>query len=95
VTASHTYSTFRAAAWAAWRQEPDADGIRRVAMATAGQWPGPYFCLTEGGLWFVEDPTDAPGVPLEPPKACPLDWVPPELRQERVSHRRRGVGRSF
>jgi hypothetical protein len=73
VTASRIYSTLRAAAWAAWRQEPDADGIRRVPMATAGRWPGTYFCLTDGGLWFVEDPTDAPGVPLEPPKAC--RWI--------------------
>jgi hypothetical protein len=93
VTESPTYSTLRAAAWAAWRQEPDPDGIRRVAIA-AGQWPGPYFCLTEGGLWFVEDPVRAPGVPLAPPRACPVDWVPPELREERVSHRR-GDGHRF
>lgn len=80
---SQPYRRMQQAAWAAFRREPDDDGIRRVPILTDGAYQRPYFCLTESGHWFLEDRADAPGVPATPPRSCPVDWVPPEFRADR------------
>jgi hypothetical protein len=71
------------AAWAAFRREPDADGIRRVRLSRRGSYRSPMFCLTEGGEWYLEDVAEDGGSPeaVTTPRPCPPDWVPPEWRE--------------
>jgi hypothetical protein len=75
------YPKMQQAAWAAFRKEPDADGIRRVTVLPHGSQRPALFCLTEAGDWYLAE--DDPTIPETPPRACPVDWVPPELRQTR------------
>jgi hypothetical protein len=81
--AQEPYRKMQQAAWAAFRKEPDPDGIRRVAVVAKGTRRPALFCLTEAGDWFLAD--DDPAEPQTPLRACPVDWVPPEFRETRAA----------
>jgi len=80
--AEEPYPRMQLAAWAAFRKEPDPDGIRRVAVLADGRSRPALFCLTEAGDWYLAD--DDPTIPATTPRACPIDWVPPEFRETRA-----------
>jgi hypothetical protein len=77
------YHRMQQAAWAAFRREPDADGIRRVRLVPHGPYRAPRLCLTDAGEWFLEDTPSDGGPPeaVTAPRPCPPDWVPPEWRE--------------
>lgn len=80
---SDLFYRLQQAAWAAFRREPDADGIRRVSVVPHGRWRRPALCLTDSGHWFLEDVPEG-GTMAEAVtglRSCPPDWVPPEWRE--------------
>ena len=79
--ADEPYRKMQQAAWAAFRKEPDPDGIRRVPVLVEEHAEPAVFCLTDSGAWFlVHDDLTVPDTPL---RTCPVDWVPPEFRETR------------
>jgi hypothetical protein len=79
--ADEPYRKMQQAAWAAFRKDPDPDGIRRVHVLVEPDLEPAVFCLTDSGAWFLTRGDGVlPDTPLHP---CPVDWVPPEFRETR------------